>query len=76
MHEYEAEGRALCQLRGVDPDSAVAHGAQADSEGFAPAILLHSPLWMFAAQEVKQWKQIELALHLAKPRAALEENKP
>lgn len=50
--ERESIARHICLLLNVNPDDKVAHPAPPDGQGFAPAILLHSPRWRLIAQDV------------------------
>lgn len=57
----EIVARRVCELRGLDPDKSIPHGAAPDEHGVVLAILLHSPRWMLVAAEVKTWWEIQTA---------------
>ena len=61
-NQIEVAARKLCELRGIDPESLIAHEAKPDSRGFVPAILLHSKAWKVAAAEVRSAVQMHEAI--------------
>lgn len=61
--QLEATARKLCEIRGENPDRLIAHGAEPDENGFARAILLHSPCWQFAAKEIRAHLEIQEAIN-------------
>lgn len=59
----EVVARALCTLRGIDPDKSVAHAAELDPvTGFTPAVVRYSPAWTLVAREVRARMQMDEAL--------------
>ncbi|MHB8388006.1 MAG: hypothetical protein ACYDBH_00325 [Acidobacteriaceae bacterium] len=54
----EAAARKLCELRGIDPDARVGHGAGPDARGFIPAVMVWSSAWQLVAQEISAWEQL------------------
>ena len=58
--------RKLCELRGIDPDMRVSHGAEPDENGFVPAILLYSPAWARALKEIEAREDMDLAMKFGK----------
>ncbi|MHB8413894.1 MAG: hypothetical protein ACYDB1_00670 [Acidiferrobacteraceae bacterium] len=60
--ELERAARKLCELRSINPDQLIGHGASPDANGNIPAVLLHSPAWKFAAQEIESAQQIAQAI--------------
>lgn len=56
MNEQQKEiaARRLCELRGIDPDASVAHGANPNDDGSVPYILVYSPAWRLAVCEIEQ----------------------
>ena len=50
--QIEAAARKLCELRGIDPETLVKHGCEPTHTGYVPAILLCSPAWVIAKQDV------------------------
>lgn len=60
--QLEAAARKLCELRGLDPDQRVSHGAPPNNMGYVPAVLLYSPRWQMVAGEIRGFYQIAQAL--------------
>lgn len=54
--------RKLCELRGINPDDSVPHGADPDSYGFVPAVLLYSPAWTRALIEIENRDDLDRAM--------------
>lgn len=52
--QIEIAARELCKLRGVDPDKIIGHGAKPDENGFVPDVMLFSPQWELAVEEIEQ----------------------
>lgn len=65
----EKIARRLCEIRGIDPDAMVPHGADPDERGIAPAVLLRSPAWTRAAREVRARVDMDLAFGVGLPPA-------
>lgn len=63
--QLEVAARKLCEIRGIDPETMVPHGAAPDARGFVPAVLLHSPAWRMATQEVLCFYQVAQAIDFA-----------
>lgn len=59
--QLESAARRLCELRGIDPDYQVAHGADPGPDGFVPGVLLYSPAWMRAKREIEDWNNLRTA---------------
>jgi hypothetical protein len=59
----EGAARRVCELRGIDPDKMVSHGAEPDEFGIVLGVLLHSPAWRLVAREVVAHQQISQALN-------------
>ena len=51
--QREVAARKLCELRGIDPEQSVAHGADPSPDGYTPAVLLYSPAWLRALREIE-----------------------
>lgn len=60
--QLEKAARKLCELRGVDPDKRVAHGAPPNSMGYVPAICMYSPAWTLVASEVRNFWNLIAAI--------------
>lgn len=60
--QIEAAARKLCEIRGIDPDRMVPHGAPPNDHGYVPAVLLHSPAWRMAVSEVRNFYQLAKAV--------------
>lgn len=52
----------LCELRGEDPHRMIGHGAPPDANGMVPAVLLHSPAWRFALNDINDLMLIAEAI--------------
>lgn len=50
--QIELAARKLCELRGIDPETQVKHGTGPTNTGCVTAILLCSPAWVIAKQDV------------------------
>lgn len=64
MNEQQIEqaARKLCELRGLDPDQLLGHGAKPDANGMVPAVLLRSPRWQLVAEQIKDFYQVAQAI--------------
>jgi len=62
----ERAARKLCELRGINPDQMIPHGAQPDARGFVPAVLCHSPAWVLVSKEVRACLQVDTAIDFAR----------
>ena len=60
--QLEAAARKLCEIRGINPEASVSHGAEPDSRGFVHAVMLYSPAWRIVAQEVLSFYQVAQAV--------------
>lgn len=60
--QIEVAARKLCEIRGIDPDRRVGHGAEPDANGLVPAVLLYSPAWRLVAREVTSFYQVAQAI--------------
>ena len=60
--QKEKAAKKLCELRGIDPDSKVAHGADPDKNGFSLDILLYSPAWTRVLREIEDADNINIAM--------------
>lgn len=59
----ERIARKLCEIRGLNPDEWIAHGADPNPSGFVPAILLHSARYLRMAKlEVIPALQLQAAI--------------
>lgn len=63
--QIEAAARKLCELRGIDPDHLISHGAPPSDMGYVPAVLLHSPAWRLVASEVQKFYEMAMAVDFA-----------
>lgn len=63
--QLEAAARKLCEIRRIDPDFLVSHGAPPNDMGYVPAVLLHSPAWRLAVSEVRQFYEMAMAVDFA-----------
>lgn len=63
--QIEAAARKLCEIRGIDPDKRVGHGAEPDANGMVPAVMLYSPAWRLVAREVSAFYQVAQAIDFA-----------
>lgn len=60
--QLEMAARKLCEIRGIDPEKRIPHGAPPNDMGYVPAVLLHSPAWKLVAGEIRGFYQIAQAL--------------
>lgn len=60
--QLEAAARKLCEIRGIDPDRQIGHGAPPNANGAVPAVMLYSPAWRLAASEIMGFYQVAKAL--------------
>jgi hypothetical protein len=60
--QLEAAARKLCEIRGIDPDKSVPHGAPPNDMGYVPSVLLYAPAWRLVASEIRNFYQIAQAL--------------
>lgn len=60
--QIEKAARKLCELRGIDPDMSVGHGAQPDANGMVPAVMCYSAAWRLAAHEIVAFFQVAKAI--------------
>ena len=60
--QIEAAARKLCEIRGVNPDARVAHGAPPNENGIVHAVLVYSPYWRVVAREVLSFYQVAQAV--------------
>ena len=63
--QIERAARNLCELRGIDPDAKVGHGADPSPDGFVSDVWLYSPAWTLAKREVIDHWRINEAIRLA-----------
>jgi len=63
--QKEQAARRLCELRGIDPDEKVQHGADPDKNGFVVSILLCSPAWERALREIEDHVRMHEAINYA-----------
>lgn len=63
--QVEAAARKLCEIRGIDPDFLVSHGAPPNDKGYVPAVLLHTPAWRMAVSEVRKFWEMAQAIDFA-----------
>lgn len=63
--QLETAARRLCELRGVDPDAQVAHGADPNPDGTVYAVVWYSPAWTRAIREIRHQLQINEAIAAA-----------
>ncbi|BAG41614.1 hypothetical protein [Ralstonia phage phiRSL1] len=63
--QLEVAARELCRIRGIDPDSSVAHGADPNPDGSVYGVLLYSPAWTRVAREVKAHLEVHRAVSRA-----------
>ena len=61
----ERAARALCDIRGLNADEMVGHGAKPNGSGFVPAVLLYSPRWQLVADEVRDRMDMDAAIATA-----------
>jgi hypothetical protein len=59
--QLESAARRLCDLRGLDPDEKVWHGADPDEHGRVPGIAIQSSRWRRAAREITVWNDLRTA---------------
>jgi hypothetical protein len=59
--QVERVAREWCRLAGVDPDTLVGHGADADARGFVPDVWMHSPRWTRVASAVRERDRMDRA---------------
>jgi len=57
MDDREKKARKLCELRGLDPDKEIGHGA--DTPGMD--VMMFSPRWERVALEIDSFEQIRQA---------------
>lgn len=60
--QIERAARALCRMRGLDPDEMVGHDAPVGPGWYQPAVMLSSPRWEFFAHEIRAALQIQQAI--------------
>jgi hypothetical protein len=58
----EVVARRLCELRDIDPDAMVPHGAEPDANGIMTLGILYSPAWQRMALEVRRRMEMDAAL--------------
>lgn len=63
--KLEIAARKLCEIRGIDPDFLVSHGAPPGDHGYVPAVLLHTPAWRMAVSEVRNFWEMARAVDFA-----------
>jgi hypothetical protein len=52
--QLEAASRKYCELRGLDPDATVGHGADPTPDGAVYDVMLYSKQWQRIAQDLKR----------------------
>lgn len=52
--QIELAARHYCELLGLDPDEQVGHGAEPDSNGFVPDVMLYCRRWQLVARKLKE----------------------
>jgi hypothetical protein len=60
--QIEAAARKLCEIRGIDPEKRIGHGAEPNADGMVPAVILYSPAWRLVAREVGAFYQVAQAI--------------
>lgn len=68
-HQLELAARKLCELRGQNPEELVGHGPSPNPDGTVHAVLLQSPRWLFALEEIESFLLIQAAIDAANGRA-------
>jgi len=63
--QLETAARKLCEIRGIDPERTVGHGAEPDANGHVPAVMLYSPAWHLVAREIIAFYQVAQAVDFA-----------
>ena len=63
--QIEIAARRLCEIRGIDPDKRVSHGADPSPDGVICDVLLYSKAWQRAVREVKAHLAILDAMNYA-----------
>jgi hypothetical protein len=63
--QIERAARALCRMRGLDPDGIVGHDAPVGPSGYQPGVMLCSPRWQLVAREIRTALQIQQAIQEA-----------
>ena len=63
--QLERAARALCEMRGINPDERVPHGPPPGPGGMVTANLIFSPAWRLAAGEVLQFWNMAKAIDTA-----------
>lgn len=64
--QLEIAAKKLCELRGIDPNVLVGHGAKPNEAGFVPAVLLKSKAWELVKDEILDFINISEAIEHAK----------
>jgi hypothetical protein len=63
--QIEAAARKLCEIRGIDPDLLMSHGAPPSDHGYVPMVLLHTPAWRMYVSEVRKFWEMAQAVDFA-----------
>lgn len=67
LNDYQLEiaARRLCDLRGVDPDKQMCHGATSRDDGMTNLIAYYSPRWCLVAQEIRDFEALTESMNFA-----------
>lgn len=63
QQQLESAARELCRLRNINPDTLIPHSPEPSSDGFVPAVLLHSPAWKLALHEIQNHYLLNQAIN-------------
>ena len=63
--QLEIAARKLCELRGLDPEAKITHGADPDENGFVVSIAYISPRWKLVKKEIQNYLLIQEAIDFA-----------